>query len=66
MKINFQCRHCRSVFDSDIGQIDFPPEADRPRFEHSPVCPNCGERTLDQVELTETGQGQLTEAYLNS
>lgn len=66
MQINFQCRACRTVFDSEVGRIDFPPEAQRPQFEQLPVCPGCGERTLDEVELTETGQGQLTEAYLNA
>lgn len=65
MLINFQCRACRTIFDSEVGRIDFPPEAQRPRFEHRPVCPRCGERTLDEVELTEAGQGQLTDAFLN-
>jgi hypothetical protein len=65
MLINFQCRSCRATFDSEVGQIDFPPETDRPQFEHVPVCSRCGERTLDEVELTETGQSQLTEAFLN-
>jgi len=66
MLINFQCRQCQTVFNSEVGQIDFDPEAERPRFEHLPVCPRCGERTLDEVELTELGQGQITEAFLNS
>lgn len=65
MLINFQCRACRRLFDSDVGHIDFPPEAERPQFEHLPVCPGCGQRTLNEVELTEVGQGQLTNAFLN-
>jgi len=29
------------------------------------VCPQCGVLTLDEVELTELGQTQLTEIYFN-
>lgn len=65
MIINFECQSCRTIFDRDVGAIDFPPGSDRPRFEKPIVCPACGPRTLEQVALTETGQGQLTEAVLN-
>ena len=66
MLINVQCRQCQQIFDSDVGQVSFKLEADRPEFEQPIVCPQCGERTMDQVWLTEIGQGQLTEAMLNS
>lgn len=66
MEINFQCRQCQQVFDSEVGQIRFEPGAERPEFEQPIACPACGERTMDEVFLTETGQGQLTEAVLNS
>jgi len=66
MQINFQCRQCQTVFDNEVGQIDFPPEANRPRFEQPILCPSCGERTMDEVHLTELGQGQLTEVLLSS
>ena len=26
------------------------------------ICPRCGERTMDEVLLTELGQSQMTEA----
>jgi len=38
------------------------PGAERPRFEQPIICPSCGERTLDEVYLTERGHGQLTDA----
>lgn len=64
MVINFECRTCQGIFDHDVGYVEMAPGAERPQFEHSIRCPACGERTLDQVYLTERGQGQLTEAIL--
>jgi hypothetical protein len=29
------------------------------------ICPKCGELTMDDVHLTELGQGQLTEATMD-
>jgi hypothetical protein len=37
----------------------------RPRFEKKLVCPKCGELTINDVYLTELGQGQLTEATMD-
>ena len=45
-----------------------------PVFSKQPCYPKCGERTKQQIyltetgqgQLTETGQGQLTEAWMNS
>ena len=34
----------------------------RPDFEKPIICPRCGERTIDDVLLTELGQSQMTEA----
>lgn len=64
MKINFECRKCRGVFDCDIGTIAISEDSERPVFEKSIVCPKCGQRTMDEVYLTELGQSQLTEATL--
>ena len=63
MMISFECRTCRSEFAGEVGQVSFSPD---PVFSISPCCPKCGPRTNAQVWLTEQGQGQLTEVYLNS
>ena len=56
------------MFDSDVGKVDFTEveeEVDgRPSFDKAPNCPKCGERTLDEIFLTELGQSQLTELFL--
>jgi NAD-dependent SIR2 family protein deacetylase len=63
MLISFECKSCHSEFDSDVGKITFTPD---PVFTIPPLCPRCGPRKNDQVFLTEVGQSQLTDAYMNS
>ena len=36
-----------------------------PAFEKDIVCPVCGKLTIDEVFLTELGQGQMTKATWN-
>jgi sarcosine oxidase delta subunit len=36
----------------------------RQNFEKPIACPHCGEKTMDEVLLTELGQSQLTEATM--
>jgi hypothetical protein len=62
MEINFQCRSCKRVFNCDVGSVDIDEVTLRPIFLNKIVCPSCGERSLDDVFLTELGQSQLTEA----
>ena len=62
MVINFECKRCRRIFDCYIGSLTLAEDSDRPRFEKRPLCPTCGELTIDEVWLTELGQTQLTEA----
>jgi hypothetical protein len=62
MKINFRCKKCRTEFDCEMGKIGINQTTMRPDFERPIVCPRCGERTMDEVLLTELGQSQLTEA----
>jgi hypothetical protein len=45
-----------------VGQVTFTPD---PVFSIPPSCPKRGPRTNDQVWLTDEGQSQLTDAYLN-
>jgi len=65
MEINFECKKCGCIFDCDIGNVSLPENSDRPFFEKKIICPMCGERSMDEVLLTELGQSQLTEATLD-
>lgn len=58
-------RNCRSIFDCDVGAVTLPKGSDRPCFEKQIICPRCGERSMDEVFLTELGQSQLTHAILD-
>lgn len=65
MKINFECQKCKRIFDCEVGKITIDEDSLRPIFENKIICPSCGERTIDEVFLTEIGQGQLTHATLD-
>ena len=65
MTINFGCRKCGKEFDCDVGKIGIDKTTMRPDFEKPILCPQCGKRTIDEVFLTEIGQGQMTEATWN-
>lgn len=58
-ELNFKCKGCKRYFDCDVGKISFPPKQERPRFEKNIICPGCGIRSMDEVELSELGQTQL-------
>lgn len=63
--VNFQCKKCRKVFDTDVGSVEVDEKTWRPIFGNKIVCPGCGERSLNDVFLTELGQSQLTAATLD-
>ncbi len=65
MEINFECKQCSRIFNSDVGTIKMNTQTFRPDFEKSIVCPKCGVRTIDEVFLTELGQSQMTEATMD-
>jgi len=65
-ELNLKCKKCRKTFDCDLGKITFPPDLEHPKFEKEIVCPKCGILSINQVELTELGQSQLTEIHLSS
>ena len=65
MEINFECKGCQKDFDCDVGAIGINDQAMRPDFVKPIICPRCGERTIDDVFLTELGQSQLTEATMD-
>ncbi len=64
MIINFECKGCKIEFDCEMGKIGINEQTWRPNFEKPIICPRCGERTMDEVLLTEIGQGQMTEATM--
>jgi len=65
MEINFECKKCNGIFDSDVGTIKINEQTFRPDFEKPIRCPKCGVRTIDEVFLTELGQSQMTEATMD-
>lgn len=63
--INLKCKKCKETFDSDVGKVTHPTKiGGYPVFEKDVVCSNCGRLKLKEVELTELGQSQMTESYL--
>ena len=64
MTINFECKKCWSKFDCDVGKIGIDDSGMRPTFSKDIVCPRCGKLTMDDVLLTELGQGQMTQATM--
>ena len=66
MVINFECKGCKKEFDCEMGKIGINEQTWRPDFEKPIICPRCGERTMDEVFLTELGQGQMTEATMDA
>jgi len=65
MEINFECKKCNQIFDSEVGKIKMNERTFRPDFEKKVRCPGCGVRTIDEVFLTELGQYQMTEVMMN-
>jgi len=65
MEINFECKKCGGIFNCDIGTVGVDEKTFRPQFENDISCPSCGKRSIDDVLLTELGQGQLTQATLD-
>ena len=64
-ELHFKCKKCREYFDCEVGKITFPIESKRPHFEKSIVCPKCGVLSMDDAELTELGQTQLSAVYMS-
>lgn len=62
MEINFECKKCGVIFDSEVGSVSVCENSFRPQFEKGIICPKCGQLSIDDVLLTELGQSQLTEA----
>jgi transcription elongation factor Elf1 len=65
MTINFECKGCHQEFDCDVGDIGIDVKTLRPDFEKPIICPRCGQRTIDELLLTELGQSQMTEGTMD-
>ncbi|MDA3834181.1 MAG: hypothetical protein PF495_12380 [Spirochaetales bacterium] len=65
VEINFEWQKCKNIFNCDVGQVSVDEKIMHPKFENKLVCPKCGVLTMNDVHLTELGQGQLTEATMN-
>ncbi len=65
MNINLECKGCCKIIDCDVGKVSINDQTMRPDFEKPIICPQCGQRTIDEVLLTERGQSQLTEATMD-
>jgi hypothetical protein len=64
--VNFQCKKCTQSFDCNIGNIQFTPSTGNPIFEKSVLCPTCGKLDKGDYILTEIGQSELTELFINT
>ena len=60
--INFKCKKCDTEFDCETGKIQF---GDRLSFEKKITCPRCGVMDIEDLELTEIGQTQVTELFFS-
>ena len=65
MLITFECKRCHHVFNCDVGSVSMPEGSSGPHFEGGRVCPICGEVMIDDVQLTELRECQLTTATLD-
>ncbi|MCK4348428.1 MAG: hypothetical protein KAW47_07410 [Thermoplasmatales archaeon] len=65
-ELNFVCKNCRKNFDCNVGKSTFPIESERPHFEKNIICPTCGNLSIDDVELTELGQTQLSSVFIQT
>ena len=63
-ELDFVCKKCQKNFVCDVGDISFPIESERPHFKKNIVCLNCGILSMDDVELTELGQTQLSLVFI--
>ena len=62
MVLNFDCKHCHTNYDFEIGRLTFNANGDG-ALEIQPHCPRCDS---DQWALSELGQSQVTAVHLSS
>lgn len=63
MIIEFECLLCNKPFACDVGSVTIDEQEMLPSFSNKIYCPFCcNEKGLDDLNLTELGQSQLTRA----
>ena len=68
MYLNVECKKCKAELDANVDLISFD-ESDldsKPTFDKNPECDKCGKLTVNDIYLTEVGQGQLTQIWMNA
>jgi len=63
MIVNFKCGACKQVYDFEVGNPSMNKNY-KLVFENKPICPKC--KAIDNVLLTERGQGQMTDWHLDN
>lgn len=58
--LNLKCKRCGKTFDFNVGKITF---GNKLSFENKIFCKKCGLVEIDDLELTELGQTQVTELF---
>ena len=66
MEINFECKKCKNLFYCDVGIISMPKNSHKPHLEKEIICPECGQRSIDEVIFAEPGQSQLAKVAFDS
>lgn len=65
-EINFKCKKCGNELDFEVGKIYFPTNVDdKLNFEYDVICEYCGKVTINDLELTELGQTQVSMLYFS-
>lgn len=59
MYLNVECKKSKAEFDANVGLISFDESGldSKPTFESKPECDKCGKLTVNDIYLTEVGQG---------
>ena len=60
MILNFDCKHCHTNYDFEVGQLSFDENGDG-HLEIQPECPHCHS---PKWALSELGQSQATAVHL--
>lgn len=61
MKINFECRSCKSFYNYEVGEVSFDDVGDL-KLEKYPLCYKC---KSPKWYLSEYGQSQVTQIFMS-
>ncbi len=66
MKINFECKKCKEIFDCDIGKFIRSKKTSELIYENQIICPKCGILETNQYGLTKLGTSQSIDARMQA